>query len=56
MYKYFVLFKVGKFTMGNGGIECSRKIKGIEDIREIEQRLKKDYNLKEVQVLNFRLF
>lgn len=58
-YKYFVSYILhGEYNgigFGNINIERTEKIKSIEDIREIEEKMKKEkFNNYDVAILNYK--
>ena len=57
MNKYFIAYfhKGNKsFGVGNSEITSKKEIINFEDIKEIEQKIKKDNNFEEVIILNYK--
>jgi hypothetical protein len=57
-YIYFIVyFQKRGYDEGTGSIEVARnkKIKSIEELRELEKFIKKECNLNKVLIINYKL-
>lgn len=61
MFKYFVSYSHGNdknFGFGNAEVERKSKIKNFQDIKEVEEAIKKDKEgeIENIIILNYKLF
>ena len=55
-YKYFIVYSADSGSMTvTREYRCDKQIKSIHDIRDIEDEILKDRNMKNCQILNFKL-